>query len=158
MDTYILHKVFLQYLREPEPPVDFEYPGNKRMVDIRCYELRMYDVKERFIGLYGYVYRVLSPRLNKLSRWVHVLELGGTIEIKDPEFDEAFFEIKLKLEECEKLYGWIREYENWIFEEHRLMEQEKDAEVLKKYRYERWKSLPIDAPQCKGKQLNITFE
>lgn len=157
MDTYILHKAFYQYLRDPEPPQDWEYTSDKHRTNIRTYELRIYEMKDTFIGYYGHMLRVLTPRLQKMARWVYVPELGGTIEIKDADYDKTHKEIIKHYERCEVLYNFITEYENAILKEHELIEKEVDEKLLSEYRFKQWKNQPINAPVGKGSQLALEF-
>lgn len=153
MDDYILYKAYKRYLRDPEPSDHFE-SSNKHEINIRSFQLRMYETKEEFMGCYGTLIHRMFPKLQRMRRMVLVPELGGNIEMKEEGYDELWEEIVKLYERCERLYKYICEYEDCIANEYAMIEKEKSDAMLQKWRHKRWLKAPIDAPMS-GVQLEL---
>lgn len=136
MDYINLHKAYFSYLHEAEykePPL---VKRSKREAIIVYLERELNDEKSRFMGVYGYVIRRISPRLSRMRQMVYIPELGGHIEIceDEREFEELLDKQVEMLAEAEKIYNSIQDTEQIVLREKRLLEAEKTAEIHKKLR------------------------
>lgn len=79
----------------------------------------------------------LQGRLNACRRLIDDPVLGGHYEVYTDDYDDRLHEMEAEIAKAERLYSLIAMDQEDIAQQYRLIEQEKDAAILRKLNVKR---------------------
>ncbi len=156
MDLIKLYKLFFQFIQEPPPPKEF-YSSDEHQVNIRCWELRIWESKDQYVSDYAQIRR-LERELKRLNYYMDVPSAGGTIYVNEDEEKsyEILEQIKGFYKDCERSLGFIQMYEEAILEERDKIQEKENQKRIREWEYRHWRQKKIDAP-ISGTQTKLEF-
>lgn len=134
MDGIELHKAYYSYLREPEYIAPERFADTRAEANLFHYQYELKAMKDDFMGLYGYLIHIVSPKLSRMRHMVYMPELGGHIEMTEDGYDDLLSQQIELYSKSERLFRLIQETERDVCEAYKAVELEKEAAVQKNLR------------------------
>lgn len=146
MDTLILYKAYRQYLAEtPRKRFGDCYPQKDKHMDmISSIVNSIEQTKEDFCTVMVALVHTFPRRMKEGCRLIYDPKVGGSYYVYSDDYYTALEQTKQLWQKAERLYSFILDDEKEIARQYALIEQEKDAELLRQIHLKEFLNTPLE--------------